>query len=180
MVRDLTKLSHNLDPKKRTCSAIIETPKGHRTKYNYDPKRGIFILKSVLPDGQAFPLDFGFVPSTLCDDGDPLDIMVLADEPGVTGTLIDVRLIGVIEIEEVEKGKKERNDRILGVAALSHLYAKVRDVDDLEDDFVKNLELFWAHKAQRDGKTFKFLDVGKPAEAVRLIKKSARAAKRAR
>ena len=86
MARDLTKLPHNLDAKKRTCSAIIETPKGKRTKYDYDTKLGMFALKSVLPDGQAFPLDFGFVPSTLCDDGDPLDIMILADEPGVTGT----------------------------------------------------------------------------------------------
>jgi hypothetical protein len=57
---------------------------------------------------------------------------------------------------------------------------KMAAADDLEDDFVKNLELFWAHKAQRDGKKFKFLDVGNPADAVRLVRTSARAAKRAR
>ncbi|MFZ2029658.1 MAG: inorganic diphosphatase [Vitreimonas sp.] len=180
MARNLTKLPHNLDAKKRTCSAIIETPKGHRSKYDYDPKLGIFCLKSLLPDGQAFPLDFGFVPSTLCDDGDPLDVMVLADEPGITGAHVQVRLIGVIEVEEVAKGKRERNDRLLGVSALSHLYAKVNNVEDLEPDFVTNLELFWAHKAKQDRKAFKIVGVGKPGEAVKAVKASARTAKRSR
>jgi inorganic pyrophosphatase len=180
MARDLTKLPHSLNPKKRTCSAIIETPKGHRTKYDYDTKLGVFSLKSVLPDGQAFPLDFGFVPSTLCDDGDPLDIMVLADEPGVTGSQLDVRLIGVIEIEEVAKAKKERNDRLLAVAALSHLYAKVDDVDDLETNFIDNLELFWAHKAKQDGKKFKIVGVGKPSAALKAVRTAAKTAKRVR
>jgi inorganic pyrophosphatase len=180
MPRDFTRLPHDLDAKKRTCSAIIETPKGRRTKYDYNPKLGIFSLKSVLPDGQAFPLDFGFVPSTLCDDGDPLDVMVLADEPGLPGTHLDVRLIGVLNFEEVEDGKKERNDRLLAVAALSHLYANVHDVDDLEPNFIDNLKMFWANKAKQTGKQFKILGVGKPAQAVKAVKGSAKAAKRAR
>jgi inorganic pyrophosphatase len=170
MARDLAKLPHNLDAKMRTCAAIIETPKGRRTKYDYDPKLGVFSLKSVLPDGQAFPLDFGFVPSTLCDDGDPLDVMVLGDEPGVTGLHMMVRLIGVIEIEEMEKQKKERNDRLLAVTSLSHLYAKVDEIDDLEPKFIDNLELFWANKAKQDGKKFKIVGIGKPGAAVRAVK----------
>ena len=89
-------------------------------------------------------------------------------------------MIGVLEVEEIEKGKKERNDRILAVAALSHLYAKVNNVDDLEAAFVDNLELFWAHKAKQDGKKFKIVGVGKPGDAVKAVKASARNAKRAR
>jgi hypothetical protein len=118
MSRDLTRLPHTLDPAKRTCRAIIETLKGRRAKYDYDPDLGLFKLKSLLPDGESFPLDFGFCTVHLWDDGDPLDIMVLSDEPGVTGSLLDVRLIGVVEAEQAEDGKVERNDRLVGVGAL--------------------------------------------------------------
>src|SRR4051812_15114938 len=104
-MRDLTRLPHDLDRDAGECNAVIETPKGNRAKYNYDPDTGLFILKSLLPEGMSFPLDFGFVPSTLCDDGDPLDIMVLADEPCPIGALLRVRLIGVLEAEEKEHGK---------------------------------------------------------------------------
>src|SRR5579871_455653 len=116
MKMDLTRLPNQLDREAGTCLMIVETPKGRRGKYDYDPKTGLFELKVMLPDGMAFPLDFGFVPSTLCEDGDPLDIMLLADEPGVTGSAVKVRLIGVIEGEQSEGRKTIRNDRLLAVA----------------------------------------------------------------
>jgi inorganic pyrophosphatase len=97
----------------------VETPKGRRGKLDYDQKSGLFWLKTLFPDGMSFPLDFGFVPSTLCDDGDPLDVMVLADEANFPGTLLDVRLLGVIEAEEIEHGKTERNDRLIAASTVS-------------------------------------------------------------
>jgi inorganic pyrophosphatase len=66
-------------------TVIIETPKGSRNKYAYDPKERIYGLRKVLPAGMAFPYDFGFVPSTIADDGDPLDVLVLMDEPAFPG-----------------------------------------------------------------------------------------------
>lgn len=66
---------------KHLVIVVIETPKGSRNKYAYDPKEHIFELKKVLPAGMAFPYDFGFVPSTRGGDGDPLDVLVLMDEP---------------------------------------------------------------------------------------------------
>jgi inorganic pyrophosphatase len=74
---DLTALPHQLDPKTCVCTAIIETPKGCRNKFDYDPESNLFKLGGLLPEGMMFPFDFGFIPSTLGDDGDPLDIMVL-------------------------------------------------------------------------------------------------------
>ena len=62
MLRDLTKIPHKLDPKDGSCRAIVETPKGRRGKLDYDPKTDTFRLKTLLPDGMSFPLDFGFVP----------------------------------------------------------------------------------------------------------------------
>ncbi|HEV2362820.1 MAG TPA: inorganic diphosphatase [Caulobacteraceae bacterium] len=123
---DLTSLPNKLDPKALTCRAVIETPKGRRSKYDYDPKARAFRLHSLLPDGMSFPLDFGFIPSTLCEDGDPMDVMVLSDEASEMGALLEVRLIGVMEAEESEKGDdSERNDRVLAVNCVSNLYQKV-------------------------------------------------------
>lgn len=176
MAHNLTKLPHKLDPKAATCRVVVETPKGRRGKLDYDPKAGLFRLKTLLPDGMSFPLDFGFVPSTLCDDGDPLDVMVLADEPSFPGTLLDVRLIGVIKAEEVEHGKTERNDRLIAAAAVSHLYAGVKNIGNLDKDFVDNLIQFWTNKDRLEGKVFRSLGVNGPAEAVALVEKSAKAA----
>src|SRR5438874_3853083 len=71
-------------------------------------------------EGMMFPYDFGFIPSTLGEDGDPLDILVLMDAPAHVGCLIEVRIIGIIEAEQSEDGKTESNDRILGVAIHSY------------------------------------------------------------
>src|SRR5882762_3397976 len=113
---DLTSLPHQLDTKEYTCRAIIETPKGCRNKFDYDPDSGLFKLGGLLPEGMMFPFDFGFIPSTLGGDGDPLDIMVLMDAPAHVGCLIDIRIIGVIEAKQTENGKNVTNDRLLAVA----------------------------------------------------------------
>jgi inorganic pyrophosphatase len=176
MAHNLIKLPNKLDPKAAACRVVVETPKGRRGKLDYDPKSGLFRLKTLLPDGMSFPLDFGFVPSTLCDDGDPLDVMILADEPNLPGTLLDVRLLGVIEAEEVEHSKSERNDRLIAAAAVSHLYASVKSVADLDNDFIDNLIQFWTNKDRLEGKVFRSLGVKGPGEAAALVKKSANAA----
>ena len=84
-------------------NVVIETPKGSRNKYNYDENLGLFKLGGVLPSGASFPFDFGFVPSTLGGDGDPLDVLVLMDESAFTGCLVRVRLVGVVEAEQTER-----------------------------------------------------------------------------
>ena len=90
---------------KLTIQVIIETPKGSRNKYAFDPEQKIFQLMKVLPAGMAFPYDFGFIPSTLAEDGDPTDVLVLMDEPAFPGCLLKCRVVGVIEGEQ---GKKEK------------------------------------------------------------------------
>jgi inorganic pyrophosphatase len=96
---------HDADDKE-ILQVIIETPKGSRNKYAFDPEQEIFALKKVLPAGMAFPYDFGFIPSTLGGDGDPLDVLVLMDEPAFPGCLLKCRIIGVIEGEQGDKTKK--------------------------------------------------------------------------
>ena len=94
---NLAAFPNSWNSKKRECQILVETPKGRRNKFDYDPQFEIFKLGGLLPEGLAFPYDFGFIPSTLGDDGDPMDVMVLMDEPAHVGCLVDVRLIGVME-----------------------------------------------------------------------------------
>src|ERR1700760_758703 len=117
---DLTHLPNELDENKVVCRAIIETPSGFRNKFDYDPDSNLFMLGGLLPEGMMFPFDFGFIPSTLGADGDPLDVMVLMDAPAHVGCLMHIRIIGVIEAKQTQDGKTERNDRLLGVAVHSY------------------------------------------------------------
>src|SRR6202051_786735 len=86
---------------------VIETPKGSRNKYDFDSEEKVFRLKKVLPAGMTFPYDFGFVPRTLADDGDPVNVLVLMDEPAFPGCLLKCRIIGIIEGEQKGKNEKE-------------------------------------------------------------------------
>src|SRR3981189_3744383 len=109
---DLSTLSPQPDQKKSTCRAIIETPKGCRNKFDYDPDSGLFMLGGSLPEGVMFQFDFGFIPSTLGDAGDPVDVLVLMDAPAYVGCLIETRITGLITAEKTEDGKTESNDRL--------------------------------------------------------------------
>src|SRR5438552_13428760 len=144
------------DGKSDELNVVIETPKGSRNKYTYDPELGLFKLGSVLPAGAVFPFDFGFVPSTVGDDGDPLDVLVLMDDPAFPGCLVAARLIGVIQAEQTEKdGKTERNDRLIAVAAESHNHHDVRSLDQVSDSLLAEIEHFFISYNEIKGKQFK-------------------------
>ena len=110
---------------------VIETPAGSRNKFAFDPDQSVFALKKVLPAGMVFPYDFGFLPQTLAPDGDPIDVLLLMDEPAYPGCLVASRLIGVIEGEKIDGKKKVRNDRLVAVANANHMYANIRKLEDL-------------------------------------------------
>src|SRR5262249_50979055 len=108
------------DGSSSTINVVIETPRGCRNKYKYDDELALFRLSSVLPAGSVFPCDFGYVPGTMAEDGDPIDVLLLVDEPVFPGCIVRSRLIGVIEAKQREDGKTTRNDRLLAVACNSH------------------------------------------------------------
>lgn len=109
---------------------VIETPKGSRNKYAFDEKQKIFALKKVLPAGMAFPYDSGFIPSTITEDGDPVDVLALMDEPGAVGCLLQCRLVGIIEGEQGKKKDAERNDGIVAIERDNHRFPYIRHVKD--------------------------------------------------
>src|SRR3982074_3563535 len=137
---DLSSLSNQLDTKKSTCRAIIETPKGCRNKFDYDPESNLLMLGGLLPEGMMFPFDFGFIPSTLGEDGDPLDVLVLLDAPAHVGCLIEVRIIGIIQAEQTEDGKTKCNDRLLGVAIHSYDHEDLESIDDVSKTLLNQVQ----------------------------------------
>jgi inorganic pyrophosphatase len=138
-------LSGTASSKARTISVIIETPRGSRNKLKYEPSKGMYKLSKVMPEGMVFPYDFGFVPGTKAEDGDPLDVLVLTDEPLFTGCLVDCVLIGVLELEQKEKGEVNRNDRLLAVAKESLLYSNVKNLARLNPIVAKQIEAFFVN-----------------------------------
>jgi inorganic pyrophosphatase len=160
-----------LDPDdKQIITVVIETPKGSRNKYAFDAKEKVFKLKKVLPAGMAFPYDFGFVPSTIADDGDPIDVLVLMDEPAFPGCVLQCRPIGIIEGEQESKKGKERNDRIVAIQEDAHSWADVKTMDDLGKQFCRELEEFFVNYHQLTGNQYRLLGHKGPKTVRETIK----------
>jgi len=168
-VKNLAKCPNGWKSKKCLCKVIIETPKGRRNKFDYDSDYQLFALGGLLPEGLAFPFDFGFIPSTLGDDGDPLDVMVLMDEPAHVGCLLDVRLIGVIEAIQVKDGKKKTNNRLIGVAIHSYSHENVSSLKDVNKSVLDQVEEFFVSYNKSRGKQFKVMGRHGPKRAAQLV-----------
>jgi inorganic pyrophosphatase len=171
VLADPTRLRPSADEDKELIQVVIETPKGSRNKYAFDPEKKIFKLKRVLPAGMAFPYDFGFIPSTKAEDGDPVDVLVLMDEPAFPGCLLTCRVIGVIEGEQKDKESKnkKRNDRIVAITEQNHSFSDIRHIDDLGDQFCKELENFFVDYHQLAKEQYQVLRARGPKTAKKLI-----------
>jgi inorganic pyrophosphatase len=176
---DPSRLQSHDEDDKETIQVIIETPKGSRNKFAFDDEQKVFELKKVLPAGMTFPHDFGFIPSTKAEDGDPVDVLVLMDEPAYPGCLIKCRPVGIIEGEQGKNKKDtERNDRVVAIELMNHTYAHVKHVDDLGKTFVEELEDFFVNYHELSDKQYRVLEVRGPGEARRRIKDGMRAVKK--
>ena len=165
------------DKKEGLIQVIIETPAGSRNKFAYDPDQAIFALKKVLPAGMVFPYDFGFLPQTITPDGDPIDILLLMDEPAFPGCAVKARLIGVIEGEQLDGKKKIRNDRLVAVAEANHMYANIRKLKDLPGKWLKEVQDFFVNYHGLEGKQYRLLGCKGQEVALRLIKEAQKAVK---
>ena len=158
-------------------NVIIETPKGCRNKYKFDEKLNLFKLGGILPLGATFPFDFGFIPSTLGGDGDPLDVLILMDEPAFAGCLVPARLLGVIEAEQTEDGVTERNDRLIAVASKSKAHSHVKSLNDLNESVIEEIKHFFISYNQAKGKEFKPIGQFGNRKAQKLVEEGEKRAK---
>jgi inorganic pyrophosphatase len=165
-----------IDKKDGLLQVIVETPKGSRNKFAFDPQQEIFALKKVLPAGMTFPYDFGFLPKTLAPDGDPIDVLLLMDEPAFPGIAVRARLIGIIEGEQLDGKKRIRNDRLVAVAEANHMYGNIKKLKDLPNKFLRELQDFFVNYHNLEGKKYKLLGCRGAEAAMTLIKKAQKAA----
>lgn len=159
------------DEKTGDIRVVIETPKGSRNKYDYDPKCDCLDLATVLPEGMVFPYDFGFVPSTLGQDGDPLDVLVLMDAPVVPGCVIRAKLVGALRAKQKKNGKHKwtRNDRLIAVARHAQTHQDAHSLSDLRPHLLDEITAFFIDYNQLRQRKFKVLDHCGPKKALALV-----------
>ncbi len=165
------KLPSTFSKNKNCINAVIETPKGCASKFGYDEETQMFKLNKLLPEGMSFPFHFGFIPYTKADDGDPLDVLVLLDEPAWPGCVIECKVLGVLEAAETLDGKTVRNDRIIAAAVASNRYEKIEKLSSVDEYLQKEIENFFNTYTNLEKKEFKILSKKDVAVAINLIKK---------
>ena len=169
MMKTLEQLPAFTDGQK-SVNVIIETPKGAPVKYSYRPESGAFYAKRLLPPGMVFPFNFGFIPSTLEEDGDPLDILLLNEISLACGCLVKACLVAVVNAEQTEHGKTYRNDRIVGAVLDEESPAEFLKLD-LNQRRLSEIQFFFATYNRFSGKEFRVLGTGGPEQAGQLVRK---------
>ena len=154
--------------------AVIEAAAGSRNKLKFDPRSGVLMLHTMLPLGTSFPYAFGFVPSTLGEDGDPLDVLVFLDEQVPPGVVVPCRLLGVILATQTKDGAVMRNDRLLAVADKSHEYRRVHALGDFDRRVLEEIELFFQFYNAQKGEEFTPLGRHGKSRAESLLAKGMR------
>jgi inorganic pyrophosphatase len=154
--------------------AVVETPRGSRAKFEFDPKLRVFTLAKPLLAGLTYPYDWGFLPSTKAEDGDPLDVLIIHDAATYPGLVLKCKPIGVLQLVQISKGKKERNDRVFVVPDRSPFEADLHDIRHLPPNAIDEFEKFFQATNALESKKLDFQGWRGPAKAVKLIKKAAR------
>ncbi|HEY7308630.1 MAG TPA: inorganic diphosphatase [Gemmataceae bacterium] len=166
-----------VDPDSGRLNVVVDTPKGSRNKYKFDEQHGQWRLSKVLPQGMSFPSDFGFLPSTRGEDGDPLDVLLFMDEPTFPGCIVPARLIGVLEAEQTEDGKTIRNDRLVAVVETPYNPAELHALEEVSRQRLDEIEHFFVSYNYMEGRQFKPLARRGAEHAQKLLKKASRSAK---
>jgi inorganic pyrophosphatase len=154
---------------------VIETPRGSALKYAYEPGTPFFKLKKTLPAGMVFPYDFGFIPDTQGEDGDPLDIIIISEFASFPGCKIKCKLIGGFKAEQSEKeGKKKmiRNDRFFAVPKCSQMFGNIKTLKDLPEEVLKELEEFFIDYNRIEGKHFQVLARLEAKDAEKILEEN--------
>ena len=159
-----------------TIDVVIETPKGSKYKYKFDEEQNRFRVKKILPTGLAFPYDFGFIPGTKGDDGDPLDVMIFAEDSYLPGSVIECEIIGAIKAKQTSDGETVRNDRIMGVPVMIMKKDKEMALEDFSKDKIRELENFFIYYNKMEEKEFKPLGILSAEETWKIVKEGSEVA----
>ena len=150
---------------------VVETPRGARAKLTFDAELKTFVLSKSLRVGLSYPYDWGFIPSTRAEDGDPLDAMVIHDAATTPGLVLRCKLIGVLQTLQKTKHDRIRNDRVIAVPENSHRERELHGVQDLPPELKEELEKFFVATDELEAKTLKFLGWKGSAQAKKLVRR---------
>jgi inorganic pyrophosphatase len=155
----------------RSINVVVESPRGSALKFKYDAGFGRIALSRPLPAGLVYPHDWGFVPGTRAPDGDPLDALIVWDQPSYPGVVIACRAIGVLKVEQTPAatGRRERNDRVVMLPVKALRQDHIQSAFDLSERHRSELEAFFVAAVAFEEKTVRVLGWDGPAEARRLI-----------
>lgn len=159
---------HNINVKRVTPTdfiCVIEIPKGSKTKYELDKETGYIILDRILYTSTHYPANYGFIPRTYGDDGDPLDVLLLCSEPVVPLTLVRAYPIGVISM--LDGGKKD--EKIIAVPFNDPNYNCYHDISELPSHVIEEMEHFFTVYKALENKTTDVNEKGNREEATRVI-----------
>jgi len=151
-------------------NAVVEIPKGTRNKIEYDPEDGVFRLDRVLHSPVHYPGDYGFIPGTLAEDGDALDIIVLVTDPTFTGCVLEARPVGAL----VMRDEKGRDEKILAVPQRDPRYQETADISNLPGHLLREIEHFFDIYKELEGKATATLGWEPGRKARSIIRESAR------
>jgi inorganic pyrophosphatase len=158
------------DTKDGLINVVIDTPAGSASKYKYDQKNHCYRLSRLLPRGMVFPYSFGSIPRTAAEDGDALDILILAEYWLCIGCLVTVKLIGVLKAEQSDSGKTIRNDRLLGVPVTEVNAAAFAAIEEVNATTIDEIEHFFVSYNQAHGRRFHPLGRGGSKEAEHTLR----------
>jgi inorganic pyrophosphatase len=150
---------------------VVETPRGARAKLTFDPELKTFVLSKALMLGLSYPYDWGFIPSTRAEDGDPLDAMVIHDAATTPGLVLRCKLIGVLQTMQKTKHDRIRNDRVIAVPENSHRERELHGIQELPPALKQELEKFFVATDELEAKTLRFLGWQGPAQAKKLVRR---------
>ena len=150
--------------------AVIEIPKGSKVKYELDKVTGLLTLDRVLHSAVHYPANYGFLPRTFCGDGDPLDVLVLGQEPVVPLCVLRARAIGMLAMSD-DKGE---DDKIIAIHVDDPEYAHYRDVSDLPLHRLRELERFFLDYKVLEDKVVNVQDLRGRQDAERVIQTAVR------
>ena len=153
---------------------VVETPRGSATKLEYDPDLQAFTLSKSLILGLSYPYDWGFIPSTKGEDGDPIDVLVLHDAATYPGLILKCKIIGVLEVMQKDGKQRIRNDRLMAVPRDSHREKSERDARDLSKQLKEEIEKFFVATDELEDKELEFLGWRGPKTGKKLIDNAAR------